>query len=232
MPALLFQPLTFAWRWLINGKVDERGRLMFLLSVATIWAVACITPGPNTLLVIRYCLTAPRKVAIVAAMGTITGTFLWGLAGWLGINALFQAAPFAYLALKIVGGLYLVWLGLRVFLDVRKARQAPELATARIAVPLKTAYRMGLATNLANPKSALFVASLFAVTMPAGTPFLYGLAAIAVMVTVSACYYTCLIGLITHPRVAAAYLKAKSKIDLGVATVFVGFGTKLLLSQR
>jgi threonine/homoserine/homoserine lactone efflux protein len=207
-------------------------RIVFLLSVATIWAVACITPGPNTLLVIRYCLTAPRRVAITAAMGTITGTCLWGFAGWLGINALFQAAPFAYVALKIVGGLYLVWLGLRVFMDVRKARTTPEFAPTEREIPLRKAYRLGLATNLANPKSALFVASLFAATMPAGTPFLYGLAAIAVMVAVSACYYTFLVGLITHPRVASAYLKAKQKIDLGVATVFVGFGTKLLLSQK
>lgn len=205
---------------------------MFLLSVAMIWGVACITPGPNTLLVIRYCLTAPRKVAIFAAMGTITGTLCWGLAGWLGINALFQAAPFAYLALKIAGGLYLIWLGIRVFVDIRKARRAADTIPARIDISLKTAYRMGLVTNLANPKSALFVASLFAVAMPAGTPFLYGVAAIGVMVTVSALYYSCLVSLITHPRVAAGYLRAKRKIDLGVATVFVGFGTKLLLSQR
>lgn len=205
---------------------------MFLLSVATIWAVACITPGPNTLLVMRYALTAPRRVPILAAMGTITGTLCWGFAGWLGINALFQAAPFAYVALKIIGGLYLVWLGLKIFLDARKTRQSADIVTARIEVPLKTAYRMGLATNLANPKSALFVASLFAATMPVGTPFLYGLAAIAVMVTVSTIYYTFLVALITHRTVAAAYLRAKKKIDLGVGMVFVGFGTKLLMSQR
>ncbi|CDN46200.1 LysE family translocator [Neorhizobium galegae] len=205
---------------------------MFLLSVAMIWAVACITPGPNTLLVMRYALTAPRRVPILAAMGTITGTFCWGLAGWLGINVLFQAAPFAYVALKIVGGLYLVWLGLKIFLDAQKSRQSADIAAARIDVPLKTAYRMGLVTNLANPKSALFVASLFAATMPVGTPFLYGLAAIAVMVTVSTIYYSFLVALITHRTVAAAYLKAKKKIDLGVGMVFVGFGTKLLMSQR
>lgn len=205
---------------------------MFLLSVATIWALACITPGPNTLLVMRYALTAPRRVPIVAAMGTITGTFCWGLAGWLGINVLFQGAPFAYLALKIVGGLYLVWLGTKIFLDTRKARQATALAEQRVDVPLKTAYRMGLATNLANPKSALFVASLFAATMPAGTPFFYGLGAIAVMLVVSTVYYACLIGFITHPTIAAGYLKVKKKIDVGVGLIFVGFGTKLLLSQR
>ncbi len=91
---------------------------------------------------------------------------------------------------------------------------------------------MGLATNLANPKTALFVASLFAATMPVGTPFLYGVAAIAEMMLISSFYYACLIGLMTHPAVAAGYLRAKRKIDVGVANVFIGFGTKLLLSRH
>ena len=203
----------------------------FLLSVAAIWAVACITPGPNTLLVMRYCLTAQRRVAIVAASGTVTGTLCWGLAGWLGINILFQAAPFAYVALKVVGGLYLLWLGAKILLDLGKSRAGADLAAPRVEVPLGTAYRMGLATNLANPKSALFVASLFAAAMPAGTPFLYGLAAIALMILISTLYYTFLIALITHRAVAAAYLRAKRKFDLAVGMVLVGFGTKLLLSR-
>ena len=205
---------------------------MFLLSVAMIWAVAAITPGPNTLLIMRYALMASRRVTIVAAMGTITGTVCWGLAGWLGINVLFQAAPFAYLALKVVGGLYLVWLGLRIFWSFRKPAETGGLAAAPREVSLKSAYRMGLATNLANPKSALFVASLFAATMPAGTPWIYGLAAIAVMVAVSTVYYTILIALITHRKVAAAYLRARRKIDLAVGMIFVGFGARLLLSQK
>ncbi len=206
---------------------------MFFLSVAAIWTIACVTPGPNTLLVIRYCLTSPRQVGITAACGTVTGTFIWGLAGWLGINVLFQAVPVAYVALKIAGGLYLVWLGLKVFLDLRKPRTiSAEITVARDKVRLKTAYRMGLATNLANPKSALFVASLFAATMPSGTPFFYGLAAIAEMMVISSIYYACLIGLITHPTVAAAYLMARRKVDIGVATVFIAFGTKLLLPLR
>lgn len=206
---------------------------MFFLSVAAIWAIASMPPGPNTFLCIRYCLTSTRKVAITAACGTVTGTFIWGLAGWLGINVLFQTAPFAYLALKIAGGLYLVWLGLKLFLGLRKTRGSNAVVLSRrIEIPLGRAYRMGLATNLANPKTALFVASLFAATMPVGTPFLYGVAAITEMMLISTSYYVCLIGLMTHPAVAAGYLRAKRKIDVGVATVFIGFGTKLLLSRH
>lgn len=208
--------------------------MTFILSVAAIWAVAAITPGPNTILVTRYCLTAPRHIAIAAAFGTITGTFCWGTAGWLGINVLFQAAPFAYLALKIIGGLYLIWLGLRIFWSFRRKQlqNVADMASTTAEISLMSAYRMGFATNLANPKSALFVASLFAATMPAGTPWMYGLVAIAVMLAVSTIYYTILIGLITHRAVARAYLKAQRKIDLVVGTIFVGFGTKMLLSQN
>ena len=208
--------------------------MTFILSVAAIWAVAAITPGPNTILVTRYCLTAPRHIAIAAAAGTITGTFCWGAAGWLGINVLFQAAPFAYLALKIIGGLYLIWLGLRIFWNFRKKQlqNAADMAISTPSISMSAAYRMGLATNLANPKSALFVASLFAATMPAGTPWMYGLLAIVVMLAVSTVYYTILIGLITHRAVARAYLKAQRKIDLVVGTIFVGFGTRMLLSQN
>lgn len=136
------------------------------------------------------------------------------------------------MALKIAGGLYLVYLGLRILIDLRKERPIADLDAPPVAIPLGRAYRMGLATNLANPKSALFVASLFAATMPAGTPFLYGLAAIAVMLSVSTLYYTVLIGLITHRSVARAYLRAKKKFDLGTGIIFVGFGTRLLASQR
>lgn len=67
--------------------------MSFLISVATIWALACITPGPSTLLAMRYALTAHRRVAIFAAFGTITGTFCWGLAGWLGITSSSRRFP-------------------------------------------------------------------------------------------------------------------------------------------
>jgi len=106
------------------------------------------------------------------------------------------------------------WLGLKVFLDLHKARgMVPEMVTARTTVPLARTYRMGLATNLANPKSALFVASLFAAT-------------------ISTLYHVCLISLITHPAATTGYLRVKRKIDIGLTIVFIGFGTQLFLSQR
>ncbi|WP_275540461.1 LysE family translocator [Rhizobium tubonense] len=83
---------------------------MYLLTVASIWTIAALTPGPNFLLVVRVGLTGPQIVAVAAVAGIITGTFFWGLAGWLGIGSLFTAAPFAYAVAKMAGGVYLLWL--------------------------------------------------------------------------------------------------------------------------
>lgn len=205
---------------------------MFLVTVATIWAVAAITPGPNFLVVVRCALTGSRAVAFGAVAGTLTGTAAWGLAGWLGISALFAAAPIAYLALKVAGGLYLVWLGLRL---LQAARRKPDLVLPRPSrAPLSplAAWRLGLITNLANPKSALFVASLFAATLPAEHHWSHGAAAVALMIAISSLWYAGLALALTHRRVAEQFRRAGQAIDAVTGAVFVGFGLSLVWSAR
>lgn len=58
-----------------------------LLTVAVIWAVAVITPGPNFLMVLRTSATQSRASALFAVAGVGTGTFIWGCAGFFGIHA-------------------------------------------------------------------------------------------------------------------------------------------------
>ena len=142
---------------------------MFLLTVAAIWTIAALTPGPNFFLIVRCTLTGSRKIAISAAAGTLTGTLCWGLAGWLGVGSLFMAAPIAYMGLKIAGGIYLLWLGLRLLWQLRQPAGDMTIPASKVRLTPLGAWRLGLATNLANPKSALFVASLFAATMRLST---------------------------------------------------------------
>ena len=85
---------------------------MYLVTVAGIWAIAVATPGPNFIVVARSALSGSRIAAFAAVAGVTTGTLIWGLAGWLGISALFAAAPTAYIVLKLAGGTYLLFLGL------------------------------------------------------------------------------------------------------------------------
>lgn len=224
----------------------------YLVTVALIWMVAAITPGPNFLLITRYALAGARRRTVFAAAGTITGTLVWGIAGAFGITALFHAAPAAYLAVKLAGGLYILWLGLRILWTLRQDRArtgaAPALPDAvqiagaqisgetRIDSPapgrILEAYRTGLLTNLANPKTALFVASVFATALPGRPTLVQGVASVSVMLAISTLWYVIMIRLLTTRRVARGYLAARRKIDAVTGVVFLGFGAKLLSSVR
>ncbi len=115
----------------------------------------------------------------------------------MGVSSLFAAAPAAYLALKVVGGLSLLWLGQRLAWEVarRHGREVDFSPAAPMTGP--QAFRLGLATNLANPKSALFVASLFAA---------------ALMVSISTAWYLVLALLLSSGSVGAAYLRARPRL--------------------
>ena len=205
---------------------------MYLLTVAGIWAVAVATPGPNFFVVAQSALSGSRATALAAVAGVATGTLVWGLAGWLGISAMFAAAPAAYVLLKLAGGAYLLFLGLRLLWSIREPTDIHAGHPAARQVTKAGAYRLGLVTNLANPKAAIFVTSVFATALPVGVAPAEGLAAVAVMVAVSGGWYSVVALVLARPNVGAAYLRGRRLIDGLTGVFFAGFGVRLLLSQR
>lgn len=198
-----------------------------LLAVAVIWGIAAVTPGPNFLVVSRAAVGGSRTVGLVAMAGTVTGTALWGLAGAFGITLLFTTAPWLYLGLKIVGGGYLIWVGLRLLIS----RPAPMDISAAQARPLRAdlwrAYRLGLVTNIANPKTAAFVASLFAAALPPDPPPGLAIAAVGLMTAISATWYGLLAWTLGNARVRARYLRARHVVERLSGALFMGFGIHL-----
>jgi threonine/homoserine/homoserine lactone efflux protein len=203
----------------------------FLLSVAAIWGVAAVTPGPNFFFIVRCALTCSRQTAMSAVAGIVTGTLCWGSAGWLGVSALFVAAPLAYAVLKIVGSLYLTWLGVRLLWNLRRPQSEKDLITADVLSPV-AAWRLGLMTNLANPKTAVFVASLFSATLPPESSWSDGPFIIAIMMAISAAWYGVVASALGRARMVRRYRRCRRWIDAIAGMVFVGFGMKLALSER
>ena len=83
-----------------------------LVSFALLAGVLTIIPGPDSALILRSALVQSRKHAYVTALGIASGTFVWGAAAAVGAAALLAASEFAFTVLKIVGALYLAYLGL------------------------------------------------------------------------------------------------------------------------
>jgi len=200
-----------------------------LLTVAMIWTVAAMTPGPNFLLTARIAAVESRATGLMVVLGIALATAIWGCAGLLGIHALFIAAPWCYWAFKLAGGAYLIYLGLRLLLARRQAALPPGIET-RGLTPL-AAFRLGLVTSLANPKSALSVTSIFAAALPGSPSPLLGALAIALMVAISTAWYALVVWLLTTGTVAGAFDRLRHWIDRAAGALFLIFGAKLALDR-
>ncbi len=201
-----------------------------LAAIAVLWFAATLVPGPDFLITTRVALAHSRRIGLRTVIGIACGTCLWGLAGFFGIHALFRAAPWLYLALKLGGGAYLVLLGARLLLD-SVARGTAERPGARPALSEARAFRLGLLTNVANPKAALFTASLFAATLPADPPIALGLAAAALMTSIALTWYGLVVCALTTPRAATAFARLRRWIDRAAGMAFIGFGTVLAVER-
>jgi threonine/homoserine/homoserine lactone efflux protein len=200
-----------------------------LLTVAALWTLAVATPGPNFLMILRVAIGQSRGTGLRAVAGVGLGTTIWGSAGFFGVHALFAAAPWLYAGLKLFGGAYLIFLGLRMFAPGAQAARDGEQAD-RLGSRL-SAFQLGFVTSLANPKSALFVASIFAAAMPDHPPLALGLSAIAIMVALSVSWYALVACLFTTRRLSAAYMRGRRWVDRIAGAIFMAFGARLIASQ-
>jgi threonine/homoserine/homoserine lactone efflux protein len=122
-----------------------------LLPFLLISAIVVLTPGVDMALVTKNALLHGRRAARATALGVNLGIFIWTLAAALGLAAVIAASAVAFTAIKLVGALYLVYLGLRALLGSAEATPTPARGSA---------FRQGLASNLLNPKIAVFFTSL------------------------------------------------------------------------
>jgi threonine/homoserine/homoserine lactone efflux protein len=120
-------------------------------------AVVIVTPGPDTALTIRNSLLGGRTAGMRTAAGVAAGQATWALAASVGLAALLHASEPAFVALRIAGGAYLVFLGVQALLAAARGRAHGEQTRSR---PRPAAFRQGLLSNLSNPKMAVFFTSL------------------------------------------------------------------------
>src|SRR5947208_13957371 len=120
---------------------------LFLLAALVVAAV----PGPGIFYVAARTLSGGKRAGIASTFGTALGGLVHVIAGGLGVSALILASAELFTALKFVGAVYLVWLGIRTF------REARDLLPQQvIAVGTQRAFREGVLVEALNPKTAAF----------------------------------------------------------------------------
>jgi threonine/homoserine/homoserine lactone efflux protein len=133
-----------------------------LAAFLAVSAVVIVTPGPDTALTIRNTLLGGRRSGIFTAAGVSAGQACWTLAASAGVAALIGASEPAFLALRLAGAAYLVFLGLQALIGaLRRGEGGAVVAHASgAALAPRKAFRQGMVSNLGNPKMAVFFTSL------------------------------------------------------------------------
>jgi threonine/homoserine/homoserine lactone efflux protein len=127
-----------------------------LLAFLGVAVVVIVTPGQDTALTVRNTLAGGRRAGMRTALGVVAGQAVWALAASAGVAALLVASEPAFVALKLAGAAYLVYLGGQALLAAVRRRPEP----ARVARVAGGELRQGLLSNLGNPKMAVFFSSL------------------------------------------------------------------------
>jgi threonine efflux protein len=203
--------------------------LATLASIVAALSVGVISPGPSFVMVARVAVVSSRIRALATALGMGAGGALFGAAALLGLQSVLLAVPALYAGLRILGGLYLCYLGFLIF---RSARQ-PLMATADSGKGSRRpfgAFWLGLTTQLSNPKAAIVYASVFAAFLPTSFSLGFAAAVLAAVFVVESAWYALVAFLFSSPGPQRVYLSYKSWVDRAAGAVMFALGLKLVTS--
>jgi threonine/homoserine/homoserine lactone efflux protein len=200
-----------------------------LLAIVAALSAGVVSPGPSFVMVARVAVAQSRGAGLFVALGMGLGGFLFAAAALLGLQAILLAVPALYVGIKIVGGLYLAWLGLRIY----RAAKWPlvfDAATANAGRGWRY-FWIGLGTQLSNPKTAIVYASVFAALLPASFGAGFAASLLAIVFAVESGWYTIVALVLSAQAPRATYLRGKKWLDRTAGAVMMALGAKLVASS-
>lgn len=219
-----------------------------LLSILVAWLLAIASPGPDLVQILR--LGAVRRNGVACALGIMTGNTLWILASMLGLSTLVNTVDWVLTALFLVGGFFLMWMGqgaLRSGLAERRSARTVVAAgedaavdsttsavstsatTTALSVTAAQAWRLGLATNLANPKALVFFGAVFAGFVPPDTSWAMRGIVLGMLLVTGVAWFVAVALMVSVPRLSRALQRAGAWIDIVAGVVFLLLGAFLVV---
>jgi len=203
--------------------------LFSLLSLIAVSLATCAVPGPNNFMLMRFGMRHGRGVAEASGLGTTLGCVVWCALAGLGLAAVLKAWPWLEMALRIAGGLYLLWFAWNLWRAPPLSPDVidgPEQGSSALSWP--AAFWQGFAVNMTNPKSLLYFASIFSAYVGPHEPLWVKVAAVTICILTCQGWQSAMSWLFSTRRAVAAYARAQTLLDR-LSSAFLGaFGIKLL----
>lgn len=199
------------------------------IALITITLLACISPGPDFAMVSRNGLLLSRRAGLLTAVGIGAGVLVHVCYTLLGLGWVLQQTPWLFNALKLAGAAYLVYLGIKM---IRSGPASEQLNAPPPAISDLAALRMGFLTNALNPKTSIFIVSLFmgvvrpdtALTVQVAYGLFIASAHLVWFGLVALCFST--------GKMREKLMASRQWIDRGFGGLLVSFGILLAIAQR
>ncbi len=140
-----------------------------IVAFVLVAAALTITPGADTLLVIKNALRNGRNAGWATMLGILSGTLVHAVLSAIGLSIILMQSALAFQAVKILGAGYLVWLGVQA---IRTSRDPVGDVMSRSGTSFRSSFREGLVTNVLNPKVAIFYLAFLPQFISPGDPVL------------------------------------------------------------
>ncbi len=201
---------------------------IMLFTLAGIADLGVMSPGPDFIAVTHAAVASSRKQAGAVAAGVVLGNGIWAAAALFGVGTLFILFPTLFIAFKVIGGTYLIYMGFRM---LRQAR-IPMVSKADAVSPgLMTSFVKGFSATIANPKAAIFYASALTAVAPLDAS--YGLLSLMVLVVlcVATVWFACVVLFLSTPKASAFYKSIKVYLESVFGSLIMFFGINQILSR-
>lgn len=197
------------------------------ISVVLIHLMAAVSPGPSFVMALRTAASEGFRTAAALALGFGLGAVLWATAAMAGLALVFEIVPLLFVGLKVVGGLFLVYIALMMWRHAREPMAENEIQAPRSA---GAAVRLGFLTFATNPKSAVFFGAVFVGLVPADTSLAMRCALIAAIFANETLWYLLVARIFSTARARSAYARMKTSVDRAFGGLIALFGVKIALT--
>lgn len=206
--------------------------MSLFLTIAIVHLVALLSPGPDFFFVSQTAVSRSRRQALHGVAGITLGIMVWSALALLGLQLVLHRLAWLQRFIEVAGGLYLLWMGLKMLRGALKSGSAAARRPVELAASDLATLRAGLFTNLANPKVVVYFGSVFSAFLGDGvdTATRWGLWMLIVAETFV--WFALVAAFFALPAMRRGYLRLAHWIDGFAGTVFVLFGLHLIFARR
>lgn len=200
-----------------------------LLAVVTITLLAVISPGPDFAMVSRNSLLLSRRAGVLTACGIGAGVVIHVSYTLVGVGVLIQQSLWLFTVLKAIGAAYLIYLGVGMLRHAGAAAAAPSHADTAATSDF-AALKIGFLTNVLNPKTTIFIVSLFMQVVNPQTPLSVQIGYGLFIALAHILWFAAVALLFSAPGVNARLLRLRKGIDRAFGGLLIVFGALLAVA--